>query len=39
LIWELGVDIQVRQSPDWRLAGRHSGEWRSRDRHQAELKC
>src|SRR6202043_2812758 len=25
----------VRQSPDWRFAGRHSGEWRSRVRPPA----
>jgi hypothetical protein len=36
-MWELGVEIRVRQSPDWRLASRHSGEWRSRDRRPAEL--
>src|ERR1700687_5572804 len=37
VIWELGVEIRVRQSPDWRFASRHSGEWRSRDRRQAEI--
>src|ERR1700676_1865760 len=37
LIGELGVEIRIRQSPDWRLAGRHSGEWRSRDRRPAEI--
>src|ERR1700674_3802539 len=36
-MWELGVEIRVRQSPDWRFAGRHSGEWRSRARRPAEL--
>src|ERR1700686_3819572 len=25
-----GLKSRVRQSPDWRFAGRHSGEWRSR---------
>ena len=37
VIWELGIEIRVRQSPDWRFACRHSGEWRSRDRRQAWL--
>jgi hypothetical protein len=36
-MWELGVEIRVRQSPDWRVAGRHSGEWRSRERLLVEL--
>ena len=34
---ELEVEIWVRQSPDWRFAGRHSGEWRSRDRRPAVI--
>ena len=38
LIWELGVEIRVRQSPDWRVTRRHSGQWRSRDRRPAALK-
>ena len=36
-MWELVVETRVRQSPDWRFAGRHSGEWRSRDRRLAEV--
>src|SRR5450759_856799 len=39
VMWELGVEIRVRQSPDWRVAPRHSGEWRSRDRRNAELSA
>src|ERR1700730_13494910 len=32
------VEFLVRQSPDWRFGGRHSGEWRPRDRRPSTLK-
>ena len=32
---DVNDETRERQSPDWRIARRHSGEWRSRARRKA----